>query len=114
MLQKLRQILLTQYIGAIVTAILAAQCVQTFANLILLFVWHLISVWRTPASILGESRNLDFDWATAIYTIVKALLYAAVVSGLMWWLYLGRQVSPQLMEAELGPPGPEAPSVNPL
>ncbi len=70
-------------------------------------------VWRTPTSILGESRNLDFDWATAIYTIVKALLYAAVVYGLIRWLYWGRQVSVSPEAAEPDPPEAETPSLNP-
>src|SRR5271157_6631549 len=106
MLQKLRQILLTQYIGAIVTAIVAAHCVQTFTILVISILWHWVIVWRTPAGVLGESQPQLFDWNTAIYHLVDVLLNGAVVYGLMRWLYFGHEAS---AVPEVAPPEPPEP-----
>jgi hypothetical protein len=110
MLSKLRGILLTQYIGAILTAIVAAQGVQTLLSLTLSFIWRLVAVWRTPAGVLGESQYQDFDWARTIYSLVSILLNAAVVYGLMRWLYFGRQDSALQQGAEIATAAPETPS----
>ncbi|MGD1100875.1 MAG: hypothetical protein ABSA59_02320 [Terriglobia bacterium] len=112
MLQKLRQILLTQYIGAIVTAIVAAQCVQTFVSLMISILWHMAIVWRTPASLLGESPDKGFDWAITIYSLINGLLNAAVVYGLIRWLYFGHQPIVLPDGAAPEPPAPETPSLN--
>ena len=110
MLQKLRQTLLTQYIGAIVTAIVAAQCFQTLLSLILSIIWCLVAMWRTPAGLLGESRYQGFDWAKTIYGLISVFLNAVVVYGLMRWLYFGREDNASQERAELATPAPETPS----
>jgi hypothetical protein len=92
MLQKLRQILLTQYIGAIVSAIVAAHCVQTFIALVISIFWHLAIVWRTPAGVFGKSQAQAFDWPNAIYRFVDVLLNGAAVYNLMRWLYFAHEV----------------------
>jgi|SRR5208282_1544126 len=112
MLQKLRQILLTQYIGAVVTALVAGQCLQTLLTLILSFIWHYVVVWRTPTGVLGESLHQDFDWTRAIYSLINILLNAAVVYGLIRWLYFGRRGNTLPEKPEPQPPAPEAPPLN--
>ena len=107
MLQKLRQILLTQYIGAIVTAIVAAHCVQTFSALIISILWHLAIVWRTPAGILGESQSQAFDWPTATYRFLDVFLNGAAVCGLMRWLYFSDKATAVREVAETEPPASE-------
>ncbi|MFZ0961976.1 MAG: hypothetical protein WAO35_13815 [Terriglobia bacterium] len=108
MIQKLRQILLTQYIGAIVTAIVAAHCVQTFTVLVISILWHWVIEWRTPAGVFGESHTQGFDWNMAIYHLVDVLLNGAVVYSLMRWLYFGHNASavPDGEGSELPAPEP--------
>jgi large-conductance mechanosensitive channel len=113
MLSKLRGILLTQYIGAMVTALVAAQCVQTLLSLILSFIWRLVAVWQTPTSLMGESRYQDFDWSRTIYSFIDVLLYAVVVYGLIRWLYFGQQDDALREGAETPALAPEPPSQSP-
>ena len=93
MVSKIRQILLTQYIGAILSAIVAAHCVQTSVTLLLSILWHVAIVWRTPTGVLGDSQTQAFDWTNAIYRLVDVLLNAAAVYGVMRWLYFGHDPS---------------------
>ena len=108
MLPKIRQILSTQYIGAIVIAIVAAHCVQTSTILVLSILWHWVIVWRTPVSVFGESPSRNFDWAAAVYNFVDVLLNGAVAYGLMRWLYFGHEASAVPEVAEPKPPLPQA------
>jgi|ERR1035437_3906279 hypothetical protein len=94
MLQKLRQILLTQYIGAIAIAIVAAHCIHTFIGLVISIFWHLAIMWRTPAGVFGESQAQAFDWPGAIYRFVDVFLNGAAAFGLIRWLYSGQDSSP--------------------
>ncbi len=108
MIQKLRQILLTQYIGAIVIAIVAAHCVEPFIRLILSIIWHWVILWRIPAGAFSEPPSRDFDWAAAVYSFVDVLLNGAVAYGLMRWLYFGHEASAVPEVAEPKPPLPQA------
>jgi hypothetical protein len=107
MLQKLRQILLTQYIGAIVIAIVAAHCVQTFTILVISILWHWVIVWRTPAGVLGESQSPAFDWFATVHGFVDFLLNGVVACWLMRWLYFGHDANavPEGLTPE--PPEPQ-------
>jgi hypothetical protein len=107
MIQKLRQILLTEYIGAIVVAIVGAHCVQTLVALMISIFWHLAIMWRTPPGILGESQSQAFDWATAAFRFVDVLLNGAAVWGLMRWLYFGPKASAVPEGAGAALPAPE-------
>lgn len=112
MLSKLRGILLTQYIGAMVTALVAAQCLQTFIRLATSFIWQLVAAWHTPVSLLGESRYKEFDWTATIYSLIELLLNVAVVYGLLRWLYFGHQASAIQVGAEHEHPAPETSPLN--
>jgi hypothetical protein len=98
---------LTQYIGAIAIAIVAAHCVQTFIALMISIVWHLAIVWRTPAGVLGGSQSQAFDWATAVFRFVDVLLNGAAVWGLMRWLYSRSEPSAVHEGAGTAVPAPE-------
>lgn len=107
MRQKLKQILLTQYIGAIVTALVAVQLLQKLTDVLAAMVWHLAAVWRTPP---GESVDLldrSFRWESIIYALVIASLNAAVIYGLIKWLFLDRQTQTSGQGAETAPPATE-------
>jgi hypothetical protein len=108
MIQKLRQILLTQYIGAIAIAIVAAHCVQTLIALMISILWHLLIVWRTPSGVLGESQSQAFDSATALYRFIDVFLNGAAAYGLMRWLYSGSEPRPVQEGAGAAVPAPEA------
>lgn len=100
MVQRVREILLTQYIGAIVIALVAAHCVQTLVLLMVSIIWQLVCMWRTPSGVFGESQSAGFNWLAAIHGLVEFLLNAAVVWALMRWLYFRHEAKAVLK----GPP----------
>ena len=103
MLQRLRQILLTQYIGAIVIAIVGAHCVQTFGTLAISIIWHWGIVLKTPAGVMGESQAPCFDWPAAAFRFLDVMVNGAAMWTLARWIYIGHQAGPLVEGA-----GPEA------
>ncbi|HEY3926781.1 MAG TPA: hypothetical protein VGL89_00265 [Candidatus Koribacter sp.] len=86
MLAKLRQILLTQYIGAIITAYVGAQALASFVAV----VGFVITSLTLPAhtTVLGTTARVD--WGRVVPELTKVILDGIVISGLWWWLYGGR------------------------
>jgi hypothetical protein len=107
MLQKIRNIFLTHYIGAIVIGILAAHGVQTFVNLSLALIWRFVEIWRTPKGPFGDSLYSEYRWERVIYTSVDLLLNAAVVFVLMRWIYFTQYSTGAQQLQEPDPERPE-------
>jgi hypothetical protein len=86
MLSKLREILLTQYIGSILVALLGWQAV---VEIIIIAVragsWFFES-GRSQSALEGSSRSL-FPWDTVMVSGVTVVLYLLTAYGLVRWLY---------------------------
>jgi hypothetical protein len=97
MLTNLKRILLTQYIGAIITAYLTAQGMITLIGVVV----YLFGLWlqTRDSSVLGGSNSrFILNWGRVLPEIVRTVLYLAVAGAFVWWLYLER---PSEAEADL-------------
>jgi len=91
-LPKIREILLTQYIGAILTALLACQAIiVVIAAVIRDGLWYIGQ--RRAQSVLEGSR-VSFPWENMISTLVTAALYVLTAYLLARWLYPGMPSTP--------------------
>lgn len=109
MLTNLKRILLAQYIGAIITAFIAAQGILSLIGVAEL----VVSVWLQPreTSVFGGATSrAGLDWNTVLIQLIRVALHFAVAGGFLWWLYVEKPDTTQLeaAEPELGegpPPG---------
>jgi len=90
MVEKLREILLTQYIGSILVALIACNAVITLTTSLVRDVFWVINDQRTR-SVLGSSHP-PFAWDNLIYSAATTLLYLAIAYSLARWLYPGAVV----------------------
>jgi hypothetical protein len=94
---RIKQILLQQYIGAIVSALIAAQAISRIVSLLMMPVtYHLLIAGRSSTSVLGQREPPPmFDWNQLITVAVNVCLELAMVYGLVRWLYYGHSDSEQ-------------------
>ena len=85
MVQKLREILLTQYIGSILVALLACNAVVTLTTTFVRDVFWVINDQRTR-SVLG-SLHPPFPWDNVVASAVTVALYLLIAYSLARWLH---------------------------
>jgi hypothetical protein len=85
MFSKLREVLLTQYIGAFLVALLVWQAaVEIVTRVVRIGYW----ISHTPhPSVFGDYSRDPFRWDGLILTIVSVGIYLAAAYGLGRWLY---------------------------
>jgi hypothetical protein len=86
MLKNLREILLTEYIGSILIALLALQAAVEFITTVVRTGFWFFNQPHTK-SVLGRSSSAPFRWDTLIFDGVKIALYLLTAYGLARWLY---------------------------
>ena len=106
---RLREILLTQYIGAIVIGYLAAQAFIGIANIATLPLrWYLQGRNSVTQSVLFNEKPhpIPFPWDSTLSSVTTVLLYFVIAYGLTRWLYsspmdrLGPETAPTSPESE--------------
>jgi hypothetical protein len=85
MVEKLREILLTKYIGSILIALLCSQALIVLIEKIVQTIFWVIYDQRSH-SVLESSRS-SFAWDNLIFSVVTGALYLAVAYALAQWLY---------------------------
>lgn len=107
MLTRIRRILLRQYIGAIVAAILTAEAISLFISVVSYNLsWKIAERINPSPYVLGSGQTTRlFDWTSSVHNLVEALLKLGVVILLLRWLYFGRE--------DKGPPKEEVTSSSP-
>src|ERR1700752_3082104 len=85
-MRKLRDILLTQYIGAITIGLVLAQAIFGFVNAFVQAVATYIAIQKSR-SVLGNTPT--FSWANFITSMITVLLYVIISLPLIRWLYSG-------------------------
>ena len=87
-MHKIREVLLTHYIGAITIGLVLAQAIFGFVNA---WVQAAATYWtiQQARSVLGGGRT--FSWTTLIASLVTVCLYLLVCFGLIRWLYFEPQ-----------------------
>ena len=102
MLTNLKRILLTQYIGAIITAYLGAQGLIGLIGMLV----YLISVFLQPheTGLFSALGRTGVDWNRIVPELIRSLLQIAVAGAFIWWLYVERgpraKVAPALDEED--------------
>lgn len=103
MLEKMREVLLTQYIGAILIALLVFQSALDIVAQIVrsgYWWWYSQSHRRT---LLGDPSEPQYRWDNLILTFFQIGLYLLVAYWLTEWLYPQKAVGPpNSTEGELG------------
>ena len=105
MVEKLREILLTRYIGSILIALLCSQALIVLIEKIAQTIFWVINDQRTR-SVLGSSRS-SFAWDNLIFSAVTCALYLVVAYALGQWLYPTEVVPSPQSDGELSPGQPE-------
>lgn len=95
---RIKQILLQQYIGAIVVGILAADAVGALiSGLLQPVTWYFV---RRPLETAFPGTTRPLSWEMAVPSVVSAVLYLAAAYLLLRWLYLHPQPTPAEAEEE--------------
>ena len=100
-MKKLRDILLTQYIGAITIGLVLAQAIFGFVNACVQATATYIAIQKSR-SVLDNTPA--FSWANFITSMITVLLYLIIGLLLIRWLY---SVAPPEREDE----PPQSPAV---
>jgi hypothetical protein len=113
MLSKLREILLTQYIGSILIGLLVWQAaIELVTRIGRLGFWF--STYLRTESAVGGSSAAPFRWDGLVLSVISAALYLLVAYGLARWLYVpATPAAPAETENQTGnqsAPDPEAQS----
>jgi hypothetical protein len=103
MLEKLREILLTQYIGSILVALLACNAVITLTTYLLQAAIWVFNDQRTR-SVLGSSHPA-YPWDNLVYSAATIILYLLTAYFLARWLYEGTAATTDAPSGE--PPADE-------
>jgi len=82
---RIRQILLTQYIGSILIALLACQAVVTLITSVIQNVSWYVNDQRTH-SVLGAPYT-SFPWERVIFSVVNIGLFVVAAHFLAAWLH---------------------------
>ena len=84
MLTNLKRILLTQYIGAIITALVAVQGILAFIQVVILAISLPL---QSHSSVIGQNRILSFDWNVVLLQAIRCAIHLAAAGLLVKWLY---------------------------
>lgn len=86
-MQKLRQILRHEYIGAITIGFLLAQAAGILISSMVRPFEFYVSGRAQQHSVFGLSESASFPWPTLISPLLTAILYLIVAWLLYYWLY---------------------------
>ena len=87
-MRRVKEILHTQYIGAIVVAILSAQGITGLISGVLTPLYAYLESQRPFRSVLDASpREFQFPWESLIGTLASVLLNLAFAFALFCWLF---------------------------
>jgi hypothetical protein len=98
-IQTIREILLTQYIGAILVALLALQAIGVFLSTLIgksLQYWQLL---RNRS--LMDGPMPPFQWLSLVSPLLLIFLYLAASYSLAWWLFRTSSPIPDADHVEL-------------
>jgi ABC-type Fe3+-siderophore transport system permease subunit len=97
-MKRIREILLTQYIGAITVGFILAQAAIHFINEIAGAVAEYWAIQQDQGSAMGTPRS--FHWANFIVSMASVALHLLVGVLLIRWLYADEKTQSGDQEAE--------------
>ena len=83
-MKRLRDILLTQYIGAITIGLILAQAINGFVNAFIQAAATYLAM-QQARSVLTQPP--EFSWRNFITSMVTVFLYSVICFALIRWLY---------------------------
>ncbi|HEX7288196.1 MAG TPA: hypothetical protein VF532_18565 [Candidatus Angelobacter sp.] len=107
-MQKIRQILLNEYIGAITIGLVLAQAAGITISIIMRPINFYLERSNRPRG-LFSSAEASFPWGSMIAPAMNLVLYLLVAFALLYWLYL-KQPHAQPPAAQDPEPGTEKPA----
>ena len=111
MLSKVREILLTQYIGSILIALLIAQgASELFTAAVRTGFWFYEN--SRSQSVLARPSTAPFRWHNLIFEGVTTALYLLTAYGIARWLYSVPSSTPQSDSEDDSYPEPSDPGVS--
>lgn len=87
-MHRIRELLLTQYIGAIVIGLVLSQAITSLVTAILVPVAFYLAERSAFHSALGFSSPQSFNWDRFVLNLITVVLYLLVSYLLLRWLYL--------------------------
>lgn len=87
MLERIKQILLTQYIGAIIVAFIGVQGILGVLGVFMQPVFWMLTGQRRTSVFVAPERPA-FDWNVLLASTVNAALHLLVAYLLFRWLYM--------------------------
>src|SRR5271157_160672 len=97
-MKRIREILLTQYIGAITIGFIFAQAAIQFINELTLTAGRYWTAEETQGSVMGATRS--FPWANFIVSMTSVALHLLVGFLLIRWLYSDEKTQSSSQEVE--------------
>ena len=86
-MHRIRELLLTQYIGAIVIGLVLSQAIISFVTAVLVPAAWYLAERSAPRSVLGFSSPQPFNWDRFLLNLIAVALYVLVAYSLLRWLY---------------------------
>jgi ABC-type multidrug transport system permease subunit len=83
-MRRLREILLTQYIGAVTIGLLLGQAISGFVNAIVQAGASYVAIRQTEGVFTASQQ---FSWKNLITSLISVTLYFLVSLALIRWLY---------------------------
>jgi hypothetical protein len=93
-MQKIREILLNEYIGAIAIGLLLVQAAGSAINVIVRIVRFYLEKNIRSDSVFSGAESA-FPWISVAGLAINLVLYLLIIYLLLYWLYL-RQAPPEL------------------
>ena len=110
-MRRVKEILHTQYIGAIVVAILTAQGVTGLISGVVTTLYNYLETLGQLRSVLDTApREFQFSWESWLATMASVLLNLGFAFALFHWLFrsVPAQASPGPENAAEADPNPES------
>jgi len=86
--RRIRELLLAQYIGAIVIGLVLSQAITSFVTAVLVPAAWYLAERSAPRSVFGFSSPQPFNWDRFVLNLIGVGLYLSVAYLLLRWLYL--------------------------
>lgn len=112
-MQRIREILLNEYIGAIAIGLLLAQSAGNAIGLILRPISFYLERSNRPRGLFGGAET-TFPWGSMVAPGINLILYLLVAFALLYWLYLKQaHAEPPATQDHEHPEGPAEGSAQP-
>lgn len=99
--QRIRELLLTQYIGAIVIGLVISQAITNFVSAIIVPAGWYLEERSTYRSVLGSRSPEPFNWYRFLISLITVALYILISYLLLRWLYLKGEEKSRIQEGEI-------------